>query len=555
LDNDGVPSLSVADVSVTEGAGSASFTVSLSAASGSAVTVAYATSNGTAVAGSDYTATSGTLSFAVGITSRTVAVPVTPDTLDEVDETFNLVLSAPVGATLADATGVGTIVDDDALPTLAVADVSVTEGAGSAVFTVSLSALSGRAVTVAYATANGTATAGSDYTATSGSLSFAAGTRTLSVTVPVLGDALAESTESFLLNLTSPVNATLADAQATGTIVDDDGALSLSVADVGVTEGSSGTVNARFTVTLSAASSSAVTVAYATSNGTAVAGSDYTATSGRLTFAAGATSRTVVVPVISDLADEPDETMSLVLSAPVGATLADATALGTIVDDDAPPTLSVSNARLSEGAARLAFTVSLTPASGKSVTVTYATANATALAGSDYTATSGTLTFAPGSRSAVVNVPILADLTDEPNETLTLNLSAPVNATLLDAQGLGTILDDDAPSTLSVADVQVTEGTGSSVSAAFVVSLSRASALPITVNYGTANRTAMAGQDYTATSGSLTFPAGTTSQTVSVPILGDTLAEAAETLLLRLALPANATLARATAVATINDND
>ena len=270
----GAPQLSVSDVSVTEGNSgttSATFTVTLSPASTGTVTVNYATANGTATAGSDYMAASGTLTFSAGQTSKTVAVAVAGDTVIEPNETFYLVLSGASGATLARPQGVGTIVNDDTASaiTMSINDVSVAEGntgTKSAVFTVTLSGSSSQTVTVNYATANGTATAGSDYVAAVGSLSFPAGTTTQTISVVVNGDTTVEPNETFFVNLSNPVGATIADGQGQGTITNDDTAPTLSISDVSVAEGNSGTSTARFTVTLSAASTSTVTVNYATAD-------------------------------------------------------------------------------------------------------------------------------------------------------------------------------------------------------------------------------------------------------------------------------------------------
>jgi hypothetical protein len=224
---------------------------------------------------------------------------------------------------------------------LSVADVSSTEGhsgATSAVFTVRLLPAASGTVTVSYSTANGTATAGSDYTATSGTLTFAAGETSKTVAVPVLGDTVDESNETFYLNLTGPTGATISDGQATGTIVDDDLPLpTLSIGDATVTEGQAGATSAAFTVSLSAASPQAVTVSYATANGTATAGSDYVAQAGNLTFTAGQTTKTIAVVVNGDTAVEPNETFAVNLASPVGATITDAQGQGTITNDDAAP--------------------------------------------------------------------------------------------------------------------------------------------------------------------------------------------------------------------------
>jgi parallel beta-helix repeat protein len=222
--------ISTSDCSATEGdAGQATctFTVSLSAGSGSAISVAYATADGTAVAGQDYVAASGTLTFPPGTTARTVAVAVIGDLLDEANETFDLNLSAPVNATIADGQGIGTILDNDPPPAVSIGDCAVMEGNAGTVpctFSVVLSAPSSFTASVAYATANGTATAGSDYIAASGTVTFSPGSSSQPVVVQVQGDAVPEVDETFSVNLTAPTNATLGDAQGVGTIGDDDGA-------------------------------------------------------------------------------------------------------------------------------------------------------------------------------------------------------------------------------------------------------------------------------------------------------------------------------------------
>jgi glucose/arabinose dehydrogenase len=222
-----VRTLSVNNATVGEVAANASFTVTLSQSSASTVTVNYATANGTAIAGSDYSSVTTTqLQFPPGTVTRQVDVPILQDAFDEASETFFLRLSSPVGATLADAEGLGTITDDDPAPNVSVNDVVTVEGNSGntpAVFTLTLSAQSGQAVVVPYATANDTALAGSDYVAASGSVTFPAGTTTRTVSVSVRGDTVDEPSEAYLLNLATPTNATLGDAVGQGTIADDDG--------------------------------------------------------------------------------------------------------------------------------------------------------------------------------------------------------------------------------------------------------------------------------------------------------------------------------------------
>jgi chitinase len=169
------------------------------------------------------------------------------------------------------------------------------------------------------------------------------------------------------------------------------------------------------------------------------------------------TSQTVNVAVTGDTTVEPNETFTVKLTSPSGATLGTATATGTITNDDVSsitPTVSIANASVAEGnsgSKSMPFTVSLSSASTSQVTVNYATANGTATAGSDYTATSGTLTFAPGMTSQTVNVAVTGDTTVEPNETFTVKLTSPSGATLGTATATGTITNDDTASSLPIA--------------------------------------------------------------------------------------------------------
>jgi len=219
--------LSINDTTVTEGnlgTVNATFTVSLSGTSGTAVTVDFATADGSATAPPDYAAASGTLTFAPGETSKTVTVAVNGDTVCEVDETFFVNLSNVTGATIVDGQGQGTIVNDDTCG-LSINDVTVTEGNSgvtNAAFTVSLSQTTVNPVTVNFATADGTATTPSDYTSASGTLTFAPGEVSKTVTVGVTGDTICELDETFFVNLANAVGATIVDGQGQGTIVNDD---------------------------------------------------------------------------------------------------------------------------------------------------------------------------------------------------------------------------------------------------------------------------------------------------------------------------------------------
>jgi hypothetical protein len=334
----------------------------------------------------------------------------------------------------------------DGLPALTIDDSSVTEGNGgttNAVFTVHLSPASGSAVTVAYATSGGTATSGLDFTPTSGTLNIAAGALTGSITVPVVADLLDEANETFTVTLSNASGATIADAQAAGTIVDDDPAPALSIDNVSVSEGNAGTTTATFTVSLSAPSGRTVSVTATTANGTATAGSDYTAGTWPLAFAPGVTTRSVPVAVLGDRANEADETFTVNLSGATGATVSDAQGVGTILDDD-PAGLSIGDVDVVEpasGTRNAVFTVRLSPTSGSTVTVSYVTTGLTATAGADFTAASGTLSFAAGVSSQPINVPVRADALQEGVETFRVDLSNPVGAAIAYGQATGRIHD------------------------------------------------------------------------------------------------------------------
>ena len=546
-DDDAPPELVIDDAPPVSEGETAEFTVRLSAASGVAVTVSYRTVDGTAVEGADYTGVTGTLRFEPGETAKTIEVATVDDGTRESTENFGVKLSNPNGATLSDDEGTGTITDDDAPPELVIDDAPPVSEGETAEFTVRLSAASGVAVTVSYRTVDGTAVEGADYTGVTGTLRFEAGETAKTIEVATVDDGTQESTENFGVKLSNPNGATLSDDEGTGTITDDDAPPELVIDDAPpVSEGET----AEFTVRLSAASGVAVTVSYRTVDGTAVEGADYTGVTGTLRFEAGETAKTIEVATVDDGTRESTENFGVKLSNPNGATLSDDEGTGTITDDDAPPELVIDDAPpVSEGETA-EFTVRLSAASGVAVTVSYRTVDGTAVAGSDYTSTSGALRFDPGETTHTIAVPLLEDESAEAEEVFTVELSAPSGATLTDGTGTGTITDDDAPPELVIDDAPpVSEGE----TAEFTVRLSAASGVAVTVSYRTVDGTAVAGSDYTSTSGTLRFDPGTTTRAVGVATLTDDSVEGAERFTVELSGPERATIAEGTAVGTITD--
>ena len=291
--------LSVVGAIVVEGNSgtqNALVTVNLSGPHSNGVSVNYSTADGAATAGSDYNTVSGRLTFAKGETSKTISIPVRGDRVVEPDEDFRVQLSNPTkGTRIANGTGYVTIVDDE--PRISISDAAAVEGNSGTTaftFTVGLSAAADLPVTVNYATADGSATADSDYVAAAGPLTFLPGQTSQTITVLVNGDSQFEQYESFLVNLSSPSsNAAISNAVGVGTIVNDDQQISISDAS------NYGDYSPfTFTVSLAVASTEAVTVDFTTVDGTALADRDYARTSGTLTFAPGVTTMTITVDVL-----------------------------------------------------------------------------------------------------------------------------------------------------------------------------------------------------------------------------------------------------------------
>jgi uncharacterized membrane protein len=342
----------------------------------------------------------------------------------------------------------GTLLTPSVLPFISIGDVTVTEGnygTRAANFTVTLSMSSAEAVTIDFATFNDTATAGSDYQAASGTLTIPAGQTTATITVLVNGDRVGEPDETFFIYLSGATNGIVGDGQGMGIILDDEPRISIS--DATVIEGNTGTRAANFTVTLSAASDQSVSVAYATSNGSATAGSDYQAASGTLTIPAGQTTGTIAVLVNGDRAGEANEYFFVSLSGATNAVVVDAQGVGTIVDDE--PRISISDVGYMEGkkgqTTLFTFTVTLSAAYDEPVTMSYRTVDGTAKTNnSDYIAKTGTLTFAPGETTKTITIEVKGDSKKEADETFYLDLfGLSSNSLFTKNRGVGTILNDD----------------------------------------------------------------------------------------------------------------
>ena len=498
-----MPTVSVNNLEVQEGQ-PAQLLVTLSAPSTQTVTVSWHTADGTALAGTDYTGIAATpLTFRPRETQKAITVPTLADRLDEADETFSITLSNPVNAELGNSVGTVTLANTDPYadliaavrgyaaetnegvehvtrwqrvlkalgetdaafasltpmtateaqqladtywavrwdpvvtalreieapppppPVVSIDDVTVTEG-GNAQFTVSLDKVWSSDVTVDWTTANGSATAGSDYTgvSTAQTLTIAAGQSSATITVPTTDDSIDEPDETFTVTLSNPVNATLGDASGEATVNDNDEPANPNaglIADIRgyAAETDEGTEHVtRWQRTLKALGETDTAFANLT---------PMTATEAQTYLDKGWTRWERVVTALTEL--EAQQQPGTNTTPP-----------------PSPPVVSIDDVTVTEGG-NAQFTVSLDKVWTSAVTVDYTTADGSASAGSDYTgvSTAQTLTITAGQQSATLTVATTDDSIDEPDETFTVTLSNPVNATLGDASGEATVNDNDEP--------------------------------------------------------------------------------------------------------------
>jgi hypothetical protein len=522
--------------SANDGDGTATILVSLSGPSTQPITVNYATSNGTATAGVDYTAVNDTLTFNPGDTVASFTIPLLRDPALDGNETINLALSSATNAVISNTSSAVLTLHDDPVINFSSATYSVYDTSGTATITVTLSAVSPVPVSVDYFTSDEGATSNLDYLGQSGTLTFNPGQTSQTFIIPVYDDGLTDGAETVDLGLSAATDAVIG---TTGTAI-------LTLEDYPTVQfaATSSTLvdtagSAAVTVTLSAACAQTVTVDYATSDGSAIAGTDYTATSGTLTFNHGQTTQTLTVPILNDGANDGDETLNLALSGVTNAALGDAnTAILTLQDQ---PTVSFTDPAYSayDTDAGATVTVVLSAAPTQTVTVNYATSDGTATAGTDYTATSGTLTFAAGQTRKTFSVPILHDSSSDGNETVHLTLSSPVNAALAGSSSVVMTLKDAPNVEFSAPSFTAADGDGVGV---ITVDLSTPSSEVVTVDYATSNGSATAGRDYLAQSGTLVFYPFQTEKTLEIQLLNDGVSDSDETVTLSLRNPVAALL-------------
>jgi imidazole glycerol phosphate synthase subunit HisF len=443
---------------------------------------------------------------------------------------------------------------------------TVAEDAGTQTLTVNLSRTADVTVTVSYVVTGGTATGGgTDYTLSAGTLTFVPGETSQTISVSLVDDSIVEPDETVVISLQDPGSATPGTSVLhTLTITDNDAppVVQFVQADSSVTEGA-GTATIQVEL-VGNTTAQTVTVPYTVTGGTATGGgTDYTLNAGTLTFAPGETSQTISVSLVDDNIVEPDETVVISLQAPTNATPGTPAAHTlTITDDDAPPVVQFVQADSSagEGAGTATIQVELVGnTTAQTVTVPYTVTGGSATGGgTDYTLNAGTLTFAPGETSQTISVSLVDDNIAEPDETVVISLQAPTNATPgTPTVHTLTITDNDAPPSVqfTLANSSVGEAAGPATIQVELVGNTTAQTVtvPYTVTGGSATG---GGTDYTLNAGTLTFAPGETSQTISVSLVDDNIAELDETVVISLQAPTNATPGTPAAhTLTITDND
>ncbi|WP_189346983.1 retention module-containing protein, partial [Undibacterium macrobrachii] len=573
------PVLSISGpVEVNESTGVVTFTVSLNSASTATVSVNYATANGSAIAGSDFTPVAGNIVFAPGETTKTISVPITADRIFENLENFSVNLSNPSNALIGSgSTSVN--IRDEALVVSSISSPTVNEG-GPLVFDVSLSGVSNTDTEVSVSLASGSAILGVDtgvqeysvdgggsWRPFNGVVLVPPGSIGFQVRVATLTDNLIEGRET--ISLSGGTSQNTSPVVGTGTIVD---STVLSVNISGPTSVNEGVGSVSYTISLSGPSTTPVSVNYQSSDGTALNGSDYGAVSGSVTFEPGETTKVITVNIINDSIFEGPENFNVSLSGVINATIGNGSVSTTIFDDgtgfggnddDRITVSSVSSPSVSEGG-DLIFTVNLSGKSSNDTSVSVSASSGTAILGIDtnegqefsldgglsWNPLNGTIVVPAGVDSFQVRVSTKIDGILEGDETISLSAATAQNASSI--TGIGTIIDGAVPSISVVGPASINESAGT---VTYTVSLSSASIATVNVNFATNNGSAISASDFVGTSGTISFAPGETTKTVVVSLINDSIEESTENFTFNLSNAVNATIGNASLVTSIIDDD
>ncbi len=532
--------LSATNYSIAQSGGTVAVTVTRSGSGTAAVSVDYATNDGTAVNGTDYTSVTGKLDWAENdSTPKTISVPISNSTPFSGSRAFQVALSNPSPSVSVGSPDSATVsISGDATAAvgtvqLSAASYAVAQNAGNLTVTVTRTDGSSGPASVSYSTSNGSATAGTDYTAASGTLEWADGdaaAKTFTVAISNSSPFSGNKTFSVAISNPSPMVTVGSQANATVTIAGDAaaaaGTFQLSKSSYSVGQGA-GTL----TVSVSRANgaSGAASVSYKSSNGTASAGTDYTAASGTLKWADGdsaAKSFTVAISNSSPFAGNKTFTVALSNPSQLATVSSPGSATVTIAGDASAATgslmLSASSYTVAQNAGSLTVSVSRAGGSSGAASVAYKTTNGTAVSGTDFTSTSGTLKWADGDSAAkTFSIPVSNASPFSGSKTFTATLSSASGATLGSPTSAAVKINGDAPAAVGNLQLSSSSYSVSQSSGSLTVTVNRTggSSGAVSVAYDTTNGSAIAGTDYTPVSGTLQWSDGdAAAKTFAVPV-------------------------------------
>ena len=564
LDDDLPPTvtLSSAGSPFAENGGVATFTATLSTASGLPVTVDLGFSGTATGSGTDYTASSASIIIPPGSTSGTMTTAADDDLLDELNETIIVdITTVNNGTETGTQQETVTITDDDNEPSvdLVLSGAPIGENGGTAFVTANLSAASGQDVTVTFVFSGVPIGGGVDYTVTTNSITILAGATSGAISLTGVDDSLSEGTESIIVDIDTVTNGTEGSPnQVIAAIADDDPLPSVTLSLTGSPLAENGGI-ATVTATLSAVAGRDIIVDLVTS-GTAIGGgTDYTLSTNSITILEGATTGVATITGDDDALDEVDETVIVDIDSVTNGTEGSPNQVtATITDDDAEPsvTLSLTGSPLAENGGIATVTATLSAVSGKSVTVDVLLSGTATGSGTDYTASTVSIVIPPGSATGVLTLTGDDDALDEVDETIIVDIDTVTNGTEgAPNQVTATITDDDdEPSvTLAVTGTPLAENGGI---ATVTATLSAVSTKDITVNLAYTGTAVGSGTDYTTSGTSIVILAGATSGTVTVTGDDDALDEFDETVIVDIDTVVNGTEGSPNQVtATITDDD
>ncbi len=430
---------------VAENVGTTNLNVTLNSAAATPVTVSYIIGGGTSLAGVDYTLAPQTLTFEIGETLKTISVAILDDALDEPNETAAVTLVNASGAKISAATHTITITDDDTPPPVTIGfsglASSGVESVSPAQIIIVLSNPQATAVTVDFAATGGTATDGSDYTITAGTLTFAAGETAKVLPNTITNDATLESAETIIVTLSNPTVAMLsANTTHTYTITDDDD-VNVSIA-ASIASASEPSIGGQFTITRTGATTTALTVAL-TASGTATGGSDYAAIPVSAIIPIGASSVNIPVAVMDDVVGEGSETAIVAIAAGPYTIGTPGSATVTIADDEPNVSILAGDANAAEAALEPgSIVISRTGSTAAALTVGL-TVGGTAVSGTDYNTVTVPAVIPVGSGSVTLTVTPVDDATAEGVETAVFTLNAGAYMIFGSPSATLTIADDD----------------------------------------------------------------------------------------------------------------